>query len=264
VIPSTVKGDQADYYDHHVADPEFEINRPHGESRLYRYLMDFKFARVERLLGGSLGGSRVLVICCGSGMDAEYVARAGGAVVAMDISSGCLDRARVRADRYGVTYGLVRGDAQYLPFRDNAFDYAFVHDGLHHLAEPDRAIKEMARVARRGILIAEPADANLTKLLIRSRVMKPYEEAGNFVIRFDRQRLEALCHDLGFDRVASSRYLIKYGHPPALWWRRLDAWPLFEVSRATFWLLGVTLLGGWGNKMAFVAERSQARTGVVA
>ena len=35
----TSKDGQADYYDHKVEDPEFEINRPHGESRLYRYVM---------------------------------------------------------------------------------------------------------------------------------------------------------------------------------------------------------------------------------
>ena len=255
-MANTIKATQADYYDHKVEDPEFEINRPHGESRLYRYLMDFKFNRVMKLLGRSVQGSNVLVICCGSGMDAEYVVRRGAGVVAMDISGGCLGRARIRAYRYGVDYVLVRGDAENLPFRDGSFDYAFVHDGLHHLPEPERAIAEMARVARRGIMITEPADANMTKLLIRSRLMKPYEEAGNYVLRFHPQRLESLCRSLGFDRIASSRYLAKYGHPPARWWRRLDAEALFQTTRAAFWVLGVALLGRWGNKLAFVAERS--------
>lgn len=264
MMVETIKAGQAEYYDHNVEDPEFEINRPHGESRLYRYLMDFKFKRVIQLLGQSLKGKKVLIVCCGSGMDAEYAARCGAHVVALDISSGCLDRARERARRYSVDYTLVRGDAENLPFRGGSFDYAFVHDGLHHLPEPERAIKEMARVAQEGILITEPADANLSKLLIRSRVMKPYEEAGNYVIRFDAHRLEPLCRDLGFDRISSSRYLVKYGHPPGAWWRHLDAPPLFELSRATFWLLGVALLGRWGNKMALVAERSQPRAQVVA
>jgi ubiquinone/menaquinone biosynthesis C-methylase UbiE len=259
VAADTIKASQADYYDHHVENPEFEINRPHGESRLYSYLMDFKFARVIQLLGRSLQGSNVLVVCSGSGMDAEYVVRAGGTVVAMDISSGCLDRARVRSVRYGVKYALVRGDAEHLPFRDGAFDYAFVHDGLHHLPTPELAIAEMARVARRGIMITEPADANVTKLLVRLRLMKPYEEAGNYVVRFQPSQLEPLCRSLGFDRLASSRYLVKYGHPPARWWRRLDGSPVFELSRATFLLFGVALFGRWGNKMAFVAARSQPR-----
>jgi ubiquinone/menaquinone biosynthesis C-methylase UbiE len=252
----TDKTKQADYYDHDVADPEFEINRPHGESRLYRYLMDFKFSRVQSHLSRPLQGSKVLVICCGSGMDAEYVVRAGAGVVAMDISDGCLDRARLRANRYGLKYDLVRGDAENLPFGDGTFDYGFVHDGLHHLPEPDRAIAELARISRRGIIVTEPADATVTKLLIRLGVMKPYEEAGNFVIRFRGDQLESLCRSLGFDRVSSSRYLVKYGHPPASWWRRFDSELPFAIARAGFSLFGVALFGRWGNKLAFVAERT--------
>lgn len=261
---TTDKAEQADYYDHKVADPEFEINRPHGESRLYQYLMDFKFSRVAGHLRRPLRGAKVLVICCGSGMDAEYLVRAGASVVAMDISAGCLARTRIRAERYGLAYELVRCDAENLPFGDATFDYGFVHDGLHHLTDPDRAIAELARIARRGIMVTEPADAAITKLLIRVGVMKPYEEAGNFVIRFRPDRLESLCRSLGFDRIASSRYLVKYGHPPAGWWRRFDSGPSFLAARAGFSLLGVALLGRWGNKLAFVAERTEPAVGAPA
>jgi len=253
----TDKAEQADYYDHQVGDLEFEINRPHGESRLYRYLMDFKFSRVANLLSRPLHGTTVVDICCGSGMDAEYLVRAGAKVVALDISDGCLDRARVRAQRYGLSYDVVRGDAESLPFETGSFDYGFVHDGLHHLPQPERAIAELARVARRGIIVTEPADASITKLLIRLGVMQPYEEAGNFVIRFRSDRLETLCRSLGFDHIKSSRYLVKYGHPPAGWWRRFDSEVPFLAAQAGFQLLGVTLFGRWGNKLAFVAERAQ-------
>jgi ubiquinone/menaquinone biosynthesis C-methylase UbiE len=251
--------EQADYYDHHVPDPEFEINRPHGESRFYRYLMDFKFTRVVQLLSRPLQGRKVLVVCCGSGMDAEYLVRTGASVVAMDISHGCLKRARLRASRYGLKYELVRGDADALPFCDGAFDYGFVHDGLHHLSRPDRALAELARVASRGVMVSEPAHAKVTDFLIRLNLAKHYEEAGNYVMRLELERLESLCRSLGFDRIASSRYLVKYGHPPGHWWRLLDSEPLFGMTRAMFNLLGVAAFGRWGNKLAFVAERSAPR-----
>ena len=254
----TDKADQAEYYDHKVSDTEFEINRPHGESRLYRHLMDFKFSQVVKHLSGSLRGASVLDICCGSGMDAEYLVRAGAKVVSLDISEGCLSRARIRADRFAVAYDLVRGDAEHLPFADGAFDYGFVHDGLHHLPDPELAIAELARIARRGIMITEPADAAITHFLIRIGVMQPYEEAGNFVLRFSADRLASICRNLGFDRVASSRYLLKYGHPPAAWWHRLDSSVPFHAAKAGFSVVGVALLGRWGNKLAFVAERSSA------
>jgi len=176
---------QADYYDHKVLDPEFEINRPHGESRFYDFLMNFKFMRVTQLLRSSLAGKKVLVICCGSGMDAEYLSQSGASVIALDISAGCLDRARKRANRYSLRYELIRGDAEALPFRDGAFDYGFVHDGLHHLNNPDTAVTELARVSLRGILITEPARAGITRLLVHLRMAQDYEDAGNFVARLD-------------------------------------------------------------------------------
>jgi ubiquinone/menaquinone biosynthesis C-methylase UbiE len=43
-------------------------------------------------------------------------------------------------------------DAEQLSFEDEAFDYVFVHAGLHHCASPHRALLEMYRVARRGIM----------------------------------------------------------------------------------------------------------------
>jgi ubiquinone/menaquinone biosynthesis C-methylase UbiE len=259
VTANTIKASQADYFDHKVEDPEFEINRPHGESRFYRYLMDFKYRRVLQLLSKPLQDTKVLVVCCGSGMDAEYVVRSGASVVAMDISYGCLERARLRASRYRVKYELVRGDAEALPFCDGAFDYGFVHDGLHHLSRPDRALAELARVATRGVLVSEPAHANVTNFLIRVNLAKQYEEAGNYVMRLEPKRLESLFRSLGFDRTASSRYLVKYGHPPGRWWRLLDSEPLFGMTRVVFKVLGVAAFGRWGNKLAFVAERSAPR-----
>jgi hypothetical protein len=47
----------------------------------------------------------------------------------------------------------------------------------------------MARVAQRGILLTEPADANVTRILVRLRIMKPHEEAGNLCGSISRSDL---------------------------------------------------------------------------
>ena len=44
-------------------------------------------------------------------------------------------------------------DAQNLTFEDASFDFCFVSDGIHHCASPHRAILEMYRVSREGILV---------------------------------------------------------------------------------------------------------------
>jgi SAM-dependent methyltransferase len=46
-------------------------------------------------------------------------------------------------------------DAQEMSFEDESFEWAFVADGLHHVPAPHRALLEMYRVARRGIIVIE-------------------------------------------------------------------------------------------------------------
>src|SRR6202035_461703 len=94
------KGRQAEYFDRHLVD-EFEICRPHATPRLYSYFLLEKFRRTVRRIGSGLPGATALVVCGGSGMDAEFLAAAGAQVISTDISLRAAQRARERARRYG-------------------------------------------------------------------------------------------------------------------------------------------------------------------
>jgi ubiquinone/menaquinone biosynthesis C-methylase UbiE len=52
---------------------------------------------------------------------------------------------------------IVRGDALSLPFDSGSFDYAITNMFIHHLDEADvvQVMREMDRVARRGIIVAD-------------------------------------------------------------------------------------------------------------
>jgi len=50
---------------------------------------------------------------------------------------------------------LIEGDALNLPFADGSFDFVIETGALHHIPTPARAVAEMARVARRGVMISD-------------------------------------------------------------------------------------------------------------
>jgi SAM-dependent methyltransferase len=66
-------------------------------------------------------------------------------------------------------------DAESLTFPDEAFDWAVVSAGLHHCRSPHRALVELYRVARRGVLAVESRDSALMRLAIRVGLIDAYE-----------------------------------------------------------------------------------------
>jgi SAM-dependent methyltransferase len=86
---------------------------------------------------------RVLEVGCGAGDFAARLQDQGVAVVAVDQSEQMVELARGR----GVDARV--GDVQSLPFEDSAFDVAVANFMLYHVADLDRALSELARVAPR-------------------------------------------------------------------------------------------------------------------
>jgi SAM-dependent methyltransferase len=66
-------------------------------------------------------------------------------------------------------------DAESLTFEDNSFDYVIVHAGLHHCASPHRALLEMYRVARVGVLAIEARDSLMMRAAIALKRVPDYE-----------------------------------------------------------------------------------------
>jgi ubiquinone/menaquinone biosynthesis C-methylase UbiE/uncharacterized protein YbaR (Trm112 family) len=233
---------------------EFEIGRPHGTPRLYQWYYEQKFQRSISHLRSMLEGTTALVICGGSGMDADFLARSGCRVVTSDISLGASKRARERARRHGLSITPVVADAERLPFRDRSFDLVYVHDGLHHLEQPQKALSEMTRVARRAVSLTEPADAAATKVAVRIGAALEREEAGNRVIRFRLQDLTAELQSQGFRVVEADRYAMYYRHEPGKFLALLSRRPLFGLTTAGIDTFN-KIAGGIGNRLTVQAVR---------
>lgn len=89
-------------------------------------------------------GMRVLDVCTGPGMMVEAAIGRGALATGLDFSQEVVELAQSR-----VPAGEFRqGDAQSLPFPDNAFDAVVCNYGVIHVPEPERALREMVRVVR--------------------------------------------------------------------------------------------------------------------
>lgn len=105
--------------------------------------------------------SRVLDVGCGPGsitLDlAATVAGAGGAasqVIGVENTHVPVAAARELARRRGIGAVFTTGDARALPFPDGTFDLVLAHQVLQHLADPVAALREFARVAAPGGVVA--------------------------------------------------------------------------------------------------------------
>lgn len=259
-IPIFLSGDedelkqrQAAWFDD-GADAEYEITRPHGTPRFHRWLLAEKFRRSITSIDDLIPGSVVLSVCAGSGMDAEFLARAGAHVIAADLSLGAARRARERARRFGVAIEPIVADVERLPFADGSIDLVYVHDGLHHLESPLAGLAEMARVARRAVSVTEPARAAVTRLSVLLGISGDVEEAGNRVERVVSAELEAELRHRGFHVVRRQRYAMFYRHEPGRTSRVLSLPGVFQIAKVGFGGANI-IVGPLGNKLTLQAVR---------
>lgn len=99
-------------------------------------------------------GKDVLDVGTGRGRFAISFALEGANVYAMDISKEMLQLAKNESDGAGARIEFQQGDAENLPYDDESFDIVTCMETIMHLPDPQKAIHELARVARPGAKIA--------------------------------------------------------------------------------------------------------------
>lgn len=133
------------------------------------------------------------------------------------------------------------GDATRLDLPDSSFDVVFEANILHHIADPEAAVREMVRVSRSHVILLEPNRYNplmaLFGLLVR-------EERG--LLRSSRGALEALLRRCGVrvTAVLVTGMITQNATPEFLL-------PMLRVFDRQIW---------WGEYIVLVAEKTVDRT----
>lgn len=125
---------------------------------------------------GMKAGDRVLDVCCGTGAQVFYYAKAGIMATGIDLDPNMLKLARKNGRKQSSSNASFQmADAQNLPFKDNFFDYASISLALHEKERTarDKIISEMKRVVKKdGALIfidlQVPLPENLFSHLIKA------------------------------------------------------------------------------------------------
>jgi len=103
---------------------------------------------------GIADGERVLDVGCGTGSLTFTLARRAGvrSICGIDYSAKYIDYAKRLSNDPRIEFRA--GDACSLPFPDATFDRVLALLVLHFVAQPERAVAEMCRVARPGATVA--------------------------------------------------------------------------------------------------------------
>lgn len=160
-------------------------------------------------------GARWLTVGDGRyGLDAAYLRRRGGRPLATDIATTLLEEAKA----LGLIDEYRKENAEALSFGDNSFDFVLCKESYHHFPQPMKALYEMLRVARLGVLLVEPSDheipdtaattlSRLLKNAIKRLLARPtgghrFEELGNYVYGVSRREMKKVALGIGLPTVA--------------------------------------------------------------
>jgi 2-polyprenyl-3-methyl-5-hydroxy-6-metoxy-1,4-benzoquinol methylase len=146
---------------------------------------------------------RVLDVGCGEAQLTAEAARAGFAVVGVDVAEEPLRRARECHD--GLDLRLVDVEQEW-PFADASFGAVWAGETIEHVADTAAWLSQVRRVLRSGgsLLLSTPAHELLTMLalaLSARRAEAHFDPRGDHLRFYTRRTLTRLLQDFGFEQI---------------------------------------------------------------
>ena len=180
------------------------------------------YARVLSRAGLSTGDT--VLVTCGGPNDRDALVRygmPGGIISNIDYHDGIKDY---------TPFEWQYQDAEAVTHADKSFDWTIVSAGLHHCSSPHKALCELYRIARKGVIVMEARDSALLRLAVRIGLTADYElepaaisggKVGgyrntllpNYIYRWTERELEKTVRSYAPDRTPRIEYVYGYAVP---------------------------------------------------
>ncbi len=202
---------------YHVADGGFakEVYQKQFGIRSKNWHQSAVWIAHEELLGEHVkhlkmdGNSRMLDVCCGSGVVGASFKGKVGKMIGLDITPEMIDLARTRLDQVN------QGTVYDLPFVEGSFDLVVNREVLHLLPKPERPVSEIFRVLKPGgqfivgqILPFGSEDAAWMYRIFKKKQPLIYN-------MFQEEDFRTLLLGAGFVDLQMTEYLL---------WESIDVW----------------------------------------
>ncbi len=120
------------------------------ERRMWEEQYHERRIRMLRRAIPGLARRPILDLGCGRGGLVVALQRKGYQVIGLDLRRSACRVTRLRGQRYGLNLPLAQGRGEHLPFKSRAFGAVICREVLEHCEDPERVLREIWRVLRRG------------------------------------------------------------------------------------------------------------------
>jgi len=134
------------------------LTKDQDRLRLFKkYGYDIPRARNFILTKARFSKARILEVGTGKGQMAIALAKKGFKVISIDLDkkAQCVAKTSLKAMKLDKLVTLKIMNAERLQYKDDSFDYVISVNFIHHAKNPVGCLKEMLRVTRKKLIIAD-------------------------------------------------------------------------------------------------------------